>query len=471
MRMYVLMALALAATAWAQAPSNPPSLSPPVANSADPVLASLLREALDRSPDLARSADLIAAEREKVPQARALPDPTLSLGIQNDGFQGIQVGKMENSFYQVMLTQPFYWPGKRGLKADVASLGAQVSEANLSRDRLTLRADVKRAYYGLLLVREQRRLLDLQTPLLQQAEAIAKTRYEVGQGAQADLLRAQLALTRLAQTRLTLESEEATALANLNRLRAMPPETPIPTTQGFGTLPDPTPIRTEAAMDPALAESPELNSARVGLKQAERSLDLARLNRRPDFTVSAGIMPRGSLDPMWTFNVGITLPLWSKNKQQRAVAEQEFRREAQGSQVEGLSHLVKERIHERSVRLDSSLEMLRLYREGLLVQSEGAFKASLAQYETGKAPFTSVLESLNGWIADQSGLLQTQAQAQAIAIAQEELTLGVTLPIGATALSASPMGSGGFASSAGARKPGATSSASGDGNSSSMTSM
>ena len=474
MRIYVPMALSFAATVWSQTPPLSVPIPAQMANPSDPVLDSLIRQALDRSPDLARASDLIAAEKERIPQARALPDPTLSFGIQNDGFKKIQVGVMETSYYQVMLTQPFYWPGKRGIKADVARLGAEVSEASLSRERLTLRADVKRAYYGLLLVHDQQLLLDLQVPLLQQAEAITKTRYEVGQGSQADMLRAQLASMRLIQPRLALESEARTALANLNRLRAMPPETPIPTTQSFGKLANPTPIRIENTVEPALQESPELNSARVGLKQAERSLDLARLNRRPDFTVSAGVMPRGALEPMWTFNVGITLPLWSKNKQQRAVAEQEFRRSAQGSQIEGLGHLLKERIHERAANLDAALAVLRLYHEGLLVQSEGAFKASLAQYETGKAPFLSALEALNGWIADQSGLLQTQAQAQAIVIAQEELTLGPTLPIGATGLSAGSMGSGAGGSAksaAGNSSSGAAAGAGSESGSSSTTSM
>jgi outer membrane protein, heavy metal efflux system len=468
MRMYMPMALTFAVAAWGQAPPQPATAPPQAARSTDPVLEGLLREALDRSPDLTRSSDLIAAERERVPQARALPDPTLTLGIQNDGFQKLQVGEMETSYYQVMLTQPFTWPGKRGLKADVARLGAEVAEANLSREKLTLRADVKRAYYGLLLVRGQRALLELQRPLLEQAEAMARIRYEVGQGSQADLLRAQLARTRLEQTRLSLDSEERTALANLNRLRALPSETPIPTTQSLGTLPDPAPIPTPAQ---GLQESPELDSARVGLEQAERSLDLAKLNRRPDFSVSAGVMPRGKLDPMWTLSFGVSLPLWSRNKQQRAVAEQELRRKAQGSQIEGLGHLLMERTHERAAKLDASLAMLRLYREGLLVQSEGAFKASLAQYETGKAPFTAVLESLNGWIADQSGLLQTQAQVQAIAIAQEELTLGPTLPIGATALSAGSMGAGGTTTSANSRKAGNAAPGAGDSGSSPMTSM
>lgn len=463
MRMYVPMALALATAAWAQAPATPPSAS-------DPVLESLIREALDRSPDLARSANLIAAEKERIPQARALPDPTVSVGIQNDGFDRITVGEpMMDSYYQLMVTQPFYGPGKRRAKAEVARLGAEVAEAAVGRERLTLKADVKRAYYGLLLVRDQKRLLEVQAPLLEQAEAIARTRYQVGQGSQADLLRAQLARTRLVQTRLSLDSEERTTLAGLNRLRAMQPDTPVPTTRVFAQIPDPAPIAVDAAVS---QQSPELAVAQASVRQAEKSLELAKVNRRPDFSVTAGVMPREPLDPMWTFSVGVTVPLWAKNKQQRAVAEQELRRQAQGSQVEGLGHLLKERTADRAARMDSALALLKLYREGLLVQSEGAFRASLAQYETGKAPFTSVLESLNGWIADQSGLLQTQAQAQAIAIAQEELALGPVPPIGATGLSAVSMGIGASASPMGAAKAGASSApVASDGGSTSMSAM
>lgn len=461
MRMYVPLALALATVAWAQTPSTP--------TPSDPVLEALIREALGRSPDLARSANLVDAEKERIPQARALPDPTVSVGIQNDGFDRITVGEpMMDSYYQLMVTQPFYGPGKRRAKAEVARLGAEVAEAAIGRERLTLTADVKRAYYGLLLVRDQKRLLELQAPLLEQAEAIARTRYQVGQGSQADLLRAQLARTRLVQTRLTLDSEERTTLAGLNRLRAMHPDTPVPTTRIFAQIPDPAPIAPDGA---GLAESPELAVAQASVRQAEKSLELAKVNRRPDFSITAGVMPREPLEPMWTFSVGVTVPLWAKNKQQRAVAEQELRRQAQGSQVEGLGHLLKERTADRAARMDSALALLRLYREGLLVQSEGAFRASLAQYETGKAPFTSVLESLNGWIADQSGLLQTQAQALAIAIAQEELALGPVPPIGATGLSAVSMGGGPSASPMGAAKAGVSAPVASDGGSTPMSAM
>ena len=157
---------------------------------------------------------------------------------------------------------------------------------------------------------------------------------------------------------------------------------------------------------------------------------------------------------MWQVGVSISLPIWSKQKQQRAISEQEIRRRASGSESESVRNLLGQRIQERSAQFEAALETLRLYREGLLVQSESSFQAILAQYESGRSPFLSVLEALNGWIADRGGFLQALAQAQSIQIAQEEFNLGGTPPISAQGLSASSMGMGGSPSGSG--MPGAS---------------
>ena len=435
-----------------------PASDPPSAAAEDPQLRSLIQEALERNPDLARTKTLVEAEQERVPQAKALPDPSLSLGLQNDGFSGLQIGKMETSYYQVMVTQPLPWPGKRGLRGDVATLGVEASQVASDRSRLSLVADVKRAYFGLLLVRGQLELLDQQRLFWQKASDITKVRYEVGQGSQADLLRAQLEQNRLRQRRFSLQSEERVLLATLNRLRAMEPQTPILTAARLEDL-APQPASTLSWRQRAEKESPELQAARIGIRQAERSLDLARRDRYPDFAVSAGVMPRGSLDPMWQVGFSITLPVWSRQKQQRAVSEQEIRRRAQGSEADGIRNLLTERVQERAAQLEAALETLSLYREGLLVQSEASFQASLAQYEAGRGSFLSVLDALNGWVADRGGFLQAIAQAQAIQIAQEEFNLSGTPAISAQGLSSGAMSMGGSPSgsspSSSSRKPGA----------------
>ncbi len=407
-----------------------------------PSLQQLIDVALAHNPDLARAGEAVKAERERIPQARALPDPTLSLGLQNDGFKKLQIGMMESSYYQVMLTQPLPWPGKRNLREDIAKFGLESTQKAATRSRLGIVAEVKRAYYGLLLTRAQLELLDQQVLLWQKAREITQVRYEVGQGGQADLLRAQLEQSRLQQTRWALVSDEQTLVEVLNRLRGLPPGTPLATAEKISEL-QPELVPASHWMERAEVESPELQTALIGVKQADRSVDLARRERYPDLAVSAGIMPRGSFEPMWSVGVSISLPVWSRNKQQRSISEQESRRRAQSFAAEHIRNLLRQRIQEREIQQRAALETLRLYREGLLVQSEASFKASLAQYEAGRAPFLSVIEALNGHVADQGGYLQALAQVQALQIAQEEFNLEGTPGISSQSLRSGAMAMGG----------------------------
>jgi outer membrane protein TolC len=416
--------LTLVATTPLAAGAEPP------AGEADPVLASLLREALEKNPEYARGRAEIAAERERIPQAGALADPTLTFGIQNDGFERIEIGNMETSFWQVMLTQPLPWPGKRGLREEVARSTASATEVGLERIRLTITADVERGYVDLLLIRGQLELLGKLEALWREAEAITRARYEVGAVTQSDLVRAQLERTRLVQQRLALEASERERLQALNRLRVHPLDEPIETRRRLADAADPPlPSAAEAFAD-AEARSPDLALAHRSVMTAERRVDLARRERYPDFTVSAAIMPRGGLDPMWSASVGVSLPIWAGRKQSRAVAENVSRQDAEAHGEETVRQVLRLRTRERLTALEALLATIRLYREGLLVQSEMAVRSTVAQYKVGKAPFASVLEVMRGLVGDEGGYLDTIAQAQRVSIAQRELSLQPTPGVG-----------------------------------------
>jgi outer membrane protein TolC len=418
MRQSPRLAVALGATLVALcARAEPPALP------GDPVLEALVRETLERRPELLQARAAVQADRERVPQAGALPDPTLTLGIQNDGFQAIQVGKMETSFYQAMVTQPFYWPGKRGLRSDVAGREVQLAEARLLRASLTAEADLRRAYVDLLLVRDQLSLLEKQEVLWEQSEGLARARYEVGAGPQSDLLRAQLERTRLRQQRLALTAQEQTRLQVLNRLRGHPLGEPLETALHLADLADPRRPDMPEALADAEERSPELRQARLAVEQAGKRVELAGRERWPDMALSAGVMPRGSLDPMWTVSFSIGLPVWSGRKQGRAVAESEARRDAEGQGAEAVRQVLRLRTEERLALLGARLETNRLYRGGLLVQSEAATESTMSQYRVGRVTFASVLEVLNGYVADRSSFLESMAEAQRIAISQWELSL------------------------------------------------
>ncbi len=419
----IILAAALARPARAEMPT--PSLP------ADPLLQSLIREALEKRPEFHQAQATLRAENERVPQAGALPDPTLTLGIQNDGFQGLQVGKMETSYYQAMVTQPFFWPGKRDLRTDVASRQVKLAEAQLARIALTVEADIRRAYVDLLLARDQLSLLSKQEALWEQSEGLAKARYQVGAGPQSDLLRSQLERTRLRQQRLGLEAAERTRVQALNRLRGHALEDQIETALHLADLGEPRLPALEDALADAEARSPELSQARLSVEQAEKRVELANRERYPDMALSAGVMPRGSLDPMWTLSFSVGLPVWSGRKQGRAVAESEARRDAEGQGAETIRQILRLRTEERLALLDATLKTNQLYSGGLLVQSEGTTESTMGQYRVGRVTFASVLEVLNGYVADRASFLESMAQAQRIAIAQWELSLDP--PPGATA--------------------------------------
>lgn len=410
--------LALAALGLGLPRALPDDRRPPLA---DPVLQGIVAEALARSPEHARAQATAAAERHRVPLAGAFPDPTVSLGIQNDGFGAIQIGTMETSFWQVMVTQPIPWPGKPGARARAADAQADTVAAQLERVRLSITGEVERAWIDLLLVRGQLALQSRLESLWREAEAVARARYEVGQAPQSDLLRAQLERTRLQQQRIALEAGERTRLQILNRLRVHPLDEPIVTASPLPGAPDPAVPGADEMVADAERRSPDLAQARLATAAAERRVESARRERLPDFSVTAGVMPRGSLEPMWLASVGITVPIFSAKGS--GVTESASRREAEGQGEESTRQLVRLRAAERHALLSALVRTNQIYRGGLLVQSEAAVRSALAQYQVGKVTFPSVLEVLRGLVADEGGYLASVAQAQRVEIAQREVSL------------------------------------------------
>jgi len=393
------------------------------ADTADPALSALVAETLARSPVHARVQADVSAERERVPQAGALPDPTLVLGIQNDGFKSIQIGVAETSFWQVLLNVPLSWPGKRGFREDAAAARVTVAEAALQRVRLTLLGDVQRAYLDLRLVRGQLALQGRLESLWQQAEEITRARYQVGEVPQSDLLRSQLERTRLRLQRLALEAAERSALHEVNRLRVHPldepVETPVPLTEARpGALPAP-----ELLVADAEARSPDLTLATRGVTVAEARVKSAYRERWPDLSVTAAIMPRGQLEPMWAASVGISLPIYWWDKGSRAVAEAEQVRTSEQQGVEAVRQLLALRTRERHTALSAVLEALEVYRHGLLIQSDATVRSTLFQYRVGKVPFASVLEVMRGLVTDEGGYLAALAEAERLLIGLREVSL------------------------------------------------
>lgn len=433
-------------TLAAQAPPIPP-LTPNAA------LQAYVAEVLARHPDLVRAAEALAVEDAKVPQARSLEDPVLSLEIARDPSMDMGV-RDDMKTRGLMLSQVLPWPGKRDRREVIARMEAKGTEAAQTRVRLSLQADAKRAFFALLLAREQAGLLDLQEKLAAQAEGAVRARFEAGQGSQADLLRAQLERSRLLQRRWTAEAELKARLAALNGLRDRPSGEPFNMPFTLDALPDPEAAVWSDLPEAEAAQSPEIAAAEAHLVHAQAAIHENRLNLRPDFVVSGGLMRAVGIGTGWKLGVGISLPVWAGTKQRKAVQQWEAEhRMHMGERRVAALNLARAQA-ERRAQAEGAVKVLRLYREGLLTQSRAAMEAALLQLEAGRAGYLAVLDAVQGYISDRSALLEAQVQLQANAIAAEELNpgptpaipgLGVTGAAMPSAMSARPGSSGGAA--------------------------
>ncbi|MEZ4361025.1 MAG: TolC family protein [Kofleriaceae bacterium] len=433
----LLLALGLEAVALAQAQGLELAELP-----TDRVLRQLIDESLAAAPELAGAKAEGQAQRERAPQAGALPDPMLSLGVQNDGFTSIGIGRESNNFVSIMAAQTFPWLGKRALRRAVAQANADRAASAVTRARLSIEAEVRRGYLGLMLTRERLALLQKLEGIWQSALGQARVRYEIGDGAQSDLLRAQLEVARLAQRRLGLVAEERRRVQGLNRLRAHPLDEPIAPAIGLRELPALATFDRAFSVDFALAHSPELAAARLEIQASQRAAQLADKSSYPDLTVSAGIMIRGTLPPMWQLTLGIPVPLYRDTKQRREVAERRASVSAAQSALGTLEQVLRLRVEERRAMFEATREVIALYDRGVLVQSEATTQSALAQYKVGQVPFGAVLDANAGFVADEEGYLQAIAAAHELLIADAELSLAAIGSAGAPPSGAMPAGAG-----------------------------
>jgi outer membrane protein, heavy metal efflux system len=370
----------------------------------DPVLQALVDEALAHSPVLHAAQSGLAAARTRVDQVTARPDPMVAVAWTNDGW-GPSLGSMPMTTLGFMVSQEFPFAGKRQARADVAASQARALEPRLTRMRLGLEAAVRRAYAGLLLARERQSLTGEQRELWRQIEVVARQRYAVGQGAQQDVLRVQVEVTRIEQRAIEQALEADLRVAEINQLLARPIDSPVETSARLVTRPLPPTVQGAIAL--AREASPELEEARRGIATAQAELVSARREFKPDFTVTGGYMNRGGLDPMWLAGLGVSLPVNTK-KRDSAVAEAEIRVKGGSHVVESIEVQLRFRTQERYARAKAAERVLALYEDGIVPQDRMTVEAAVANYQVNKVPFVSVLESMAALYADRwtrAGLL------------------------------------------------------------------
>lgn len=388
-------------------------------------LAELVAEAVASNPQIRRLEAEARAARERVPQARALPDP-MAEGTYFGVPQIMADGEMRGTF---MVSQAIPYFKQLGAQAQQAIFEALVMREEAEAARLKVTADVEESWYRLYLLGQLLRINEANRQLVTSLVDVATSRVEVGETTAGDVVLGTLELSRLEEERLMLEQQLATRKAMLNQLLNRPADTALPTPETLAATP------TSASLDElravAFRNQPEINAARLQSEAAAWGIRVARFERVPEVTLLYEHMfmkmnpgDHGS-DP-WRVGMGMNLPLWrGKYYAMEREAQQRTFAARQG---------IDESIREYDAMLVDWLEQartadrtVRLYRETILPQSRQALESDQRAYSQGAVTFERVVSDAQNLLTAESALHRALTD-EAIAAARLKQAVGGTLP-------------------------------------------
>jgi len=397
----------------------------------DTQLQELLEEAARNNPEIRVARSEREAAQHRVSPAGALDDPMLEAGVVNAPLASQPFRREDMTMKMLGLSQRFPYPGKRGLRQEVAAKDAESVSHAYEETVNRVARDVKKAYFELAFVMESTRLVEENKRVLEQFLRISESRYSVGQGTQADVLKAQTQLTRMEDELIKLAGERRTIAAELIRDLGRESEAGLPA-PAPPRLPAETALPFESLRETALKERPQLLGLQSLIDRNAKALDLARKDYYPDFDVKLSYGQREDMlngmprDDLVSLTIAMNLPVWRRNKRDPGVAEAIAMRNQATEMYQALQNEVASQLRQQISNADLSLKSARLYESGILPQARLAVESSLAAYRVNRADVLMLLDSqmavLEYEISHASALSNYN-----IALAEIELLTGKTL--------------------------------------------
>ena len=352
-------------------------------------LQGLVSEALQKNPGIQSALRQVKALRHRVPQARTLPDPTVSVGwAGNITPFSVQQGD-PSSYRGVSASQAIPYPGKLKLRGEIADREAEAAWWEYEAARRKLVADVKSAYYDYFAASKAVEITQKNKDLLQKLSSIAEARYRVGKGVQQDVLRSQVEISLLQQRLTVFEQQQRNAQVRLNTLLLRDPEAQLSSPASFE------PARIGHSLDELYTLAREQDT---GLQREQRMIErnqyavnLAQKDYRPDFGVGYMFQQRPDLPDMHGFTVTANIPIFYRTKQREAVREQTEQLASSQRSKENRQTELSFDVKEQYLLAKSSEQLMKLYSQVIVPQSSLALESSMAAYQVGTVDFLTIL--------------------------------------------------------------------------------
>lgn len=396
----------------------------PVASTPVP-LSQLLAEAAANNPQISAADHSARAARQMAQQVTTLPDPKFT-------YQNLSVGSplpfagytnSDFAYIGVGASQELPYPGKLRARGAVAERDADTRQAEVEVIRTSLADAVKRDYLQLAYLQQTLGILRQNESVLDALIQDATAHYQVGQGMQQDVLEAQVNRTRIVQE-ITLHHQQlGQRQADLKGLLDRDQSSPDIVTEELIA----TPLQRTAAELLAMVRqnNPQIAVDASALRKQDAQLASAKREGKPDFAV--GYMYQNTdrkYRDYYMFTVDVRLPRKARVHAEIAEASEQLSASQQTLQAQLQQQLAE--VQQGYVKATSDEELLREYREGLIPQSDAAYRATLNAYASNREQLLHVLTSFTDTLNLKLAYAQTLVDHEA-ALAHLETLTGATL--------------------------------------------
>lgn len=353
-----------------------------------PALASYAR---DHNPEIQAREQRWRAAQARPSQEGTLPDPMINTAYHNEGFDSFKQGSSDFAWLRFGAEQEIPFPGKLGLREAVATREADREGALYRATVLNVQARLRVAYNDYVLAHKSIDIVHSNLKLLKKLTETAEARYQVGEGLQQDVARAQVEVSILTGRLASLEQVRQSAQAMLNAMLNRPPTGPLGTPAPVEKVP--LPYALDQLEGLAARKSPVLKAAESEIARAESNLDLAKRQFYPDFVLRADYFNKSSLTPEWEVGAGIRVPLYFWRKQVFGVEEAAAGVSGSRAARQNTSQEVLARLKDLHAQATSADRLVALYGTAVVPQAEVSLSSASAGYQVGKVDFITLLNS------------------------------------------------------------------------------
>ena len=366
---------------------NAPQASGPVLT-----LDEVERIALLHNPEIEVAVRRVAIAEAHVAAAGALDDPIAM--YRGWGVPLQQPWNFNDAQNMFSISETLPGPGKRRLRTSVAQSDVAELKAELQQTRLEVHVRVHKAFDAMLLANEELRVHHQHVSIARQAIDAARIQYATGSVPQQDILKAQVALTQLAEHMIRFDRDAELARARLNTLLGRDPTAPLNVQGEYAVL---APLPNEQALETlALHSRPDLLAAQVAVERSHKEQALAKKAYVPDFTVSGGYMlmpPSIPIRNNYMVEGSMNLPWLNHRKHNAEISESNAEASEQDAELAELRNAAFGQVQEARVQAEAAQKFALLYHDQLQPQAEATLQSSVIAYENGKTNFLDLLDS------------------------------------------------------------------------------